>query len=120
MSYERINGLTVSPTSLHEYVVDHDHTEVKPRLGRPPSINHFRYTVIGKGPFPFDMLRFDGAFPASTDDALKLCLGSDATREERATTREITLRVTTNNALFLPCFDRWRSFGWVVKSTAHD
>ena len=109
--FERISGLTVNPTNpaSPSYIVEHEHNEVFPRLGRPPSTNYFRYTVIGRGKFPFDMLRLDGAFPADTSSALEL--GHDDLRE-------IVLNVNTPNAMFLPCFDRWRSFGWVVKSDA--
>ena len=100
--FERIPHLPVTdrPNSP-DYIVKRDEIA--------PGHFYFRYTVIGRGKFPFDMLRTDGAFPADTSSALEL--GHDDLRE-------ITLNVNTPNASFLPTFDRWRSFGWVVKSDA--
>lgn len=102
----RIPNLKVG-TSLHEYIVDRDD------IG--PVRYMFTYTVIGKGDFPFDMLRIDGAYPADTMSALALQLGSDV--GDRQVTREVRL-FAHGGERWLPTFDRWRSFGWVVKSTA--
>lgn len=60
------------------------------------------YTVEGRGEFPFDMLRRDCAWPASTMDA---CLLSGTER------RRVTL--TATKARFV-AVGRWSSFGWNV------
>jgi hypothetical protein len=58
------------------------------------------FYVRGRGDFPFDMLRYDCCYPASTDDALKL--------GETFIWRTICLAAT--HGTFTPA--RWASFGW--------
>jgi len=98
---DRVKGLTVSPGSLHEYILERDMTADK--------VYTFRFTVIGKGTFPFDMLRYDRCFPHSTNDAGWI---NESDRQ-----RHIVLVSQNPRKLWMPTFERWRSFGWVVKST---
>lgn len=63
------------------------------------------FTVLGRGDFPFDMLRKDRCWPDTTGDALAL------ERPDSPTARAI--RLTTDQAANIT-HDRWRSFGWVV------
>lgn len=65
----------------------------------------YRYTVYGRGYFPFDMLRYDQAWPQYEEDATKF-----APYRENSEIREIRL-VGLNN----PTIGRWISFGWNVK-----
>lgn len=61
------------------------------------------YAVVGTGEFPFDMLRYDQAFPNTGDDAGLIA----ATRCIDSV--EITLR-----SIKPPTVERWKSFGWTV------
>ena len=61
------------------------------------------YTVRGKFSFPFDMLRYDHAWPRYEREIWAL--------ESTPETREIQLI-----SLNMPNVDRWRSFGWTVVS----
>ena len=63
----------------------------------------YKYTVFGRGPFPFDMLRYDEAWPRETMDALKL-----AAMDRRAIT------LVGNGE---PTEARWASFGWTCAET---
>lgn len=58
------------------------------------------WQVTGRGPFPVDMLRHDMAWPATSEDAIKLLdIGP----------RTITLCGLNQTPA------RWSSFGWKVK-----
>jgi len=61
-----------------------------------------RFTVEGRGKFPWDMLRYDLACPRE---------GGDAYRMEGDEQREVELLTCTTRG---PTIERWRSFGWVV------
>lgn len=60
-------------------------------------------TVRGTGTFPFDMLRYDNAWPSGQDDAAAMYPHRDRERGRR----EIKLCTLYS---FTP--DRWHSFGW--------
>jgi hypothetical protein len=62
----------------------------------------YEYYVSGRGGFPFDMLRYDGAYPAGSGDAE--LLGRQA--------REI--RSVKLFSYRPPTLERWSSFGWTV------
>lgn len=66
----------------------------------------YEYFVTGRGDFPFDMLRHDAAWPASSEDAAKLDLSFLA---EKRALRSIRMR-----SYRMPTIDRWSSFGWSV------
>lgn len=61
------------------------------------------FTVEGSGAFPLDMLRYDGCYPVSTIDALKI---------DGAAKRQITLRSSQGHCA--PTSHRWASFNWRV------
>lgn len=67
----------------------------------------FEYRVVGQGRFPLDMLRYDGAFPMNSEDAVKI--GSED-RENR----EVRLIARQASRDWQPCAGRWASFGWRV------
>jgi len=61
------------------------------------------FVVEGNGPFPWDMLRYDGAYPSrERDTATMLC-----SHERR------TVGLCSGHP---PTVKRWRSFGWLVIS----
>lgn len=65
-------------------------------------------TISGRGPFPFDMLRYDEAFPASTGDAQKLGNIPDH-HHFSAEVETWTLQIATQKRDFTEA--RWNSFG---------
>lgn len=73
---------------------------------RVASTSHtYSYYVTGSGEFPWDMLRYDHAWPATSEDAVKLAPFGDAKRERRS----IRIR-----SLSEPTIGRWASFMWSV------
>lgn len=77
-----------------EYQLTHD--------SKPKFI--YEYWASGTGEFPFDMLRYDQAWPVSSEDAYKL-----GVVEEPHKIRSIRLR-----SYRPPTIDRWSSFTWSV------
>jgi hypothetical protein len=66
----------------------------------------YRYTVKGSGVFPWDMLRYDAAYPASQEAV-------NAMTAERRTTGAAVRKVELRS-YHAPTPARWESFGWVV------
>ena len=67
-----------------------------------------QFTVIGRGEFPMDMLRYDGCYPKSEKDTVTM--QSDGLRE-------VMLHKTLNwghSKIWSPTVGRWNSFGWAV------
>jgi hypothetical protein len=62
-------------------------------------VNFFHYTVVGTGPFPEDMLRYDACWPKDGS------LGNGRWNERRE------VRLT---GIKEPTIGRWLSFGWAV------
>ena len=71
---------------------------------RPKAV--YDYIVTGRGEFPVDMLRYDGAWPANGEaaDKLREHHSSQATGH-----RSVKLRSYRE-----PTIGRWSSFGWSV------
>ena len=67
----------------------------------------YEYWVSGGGVFPFDMLRYDSAWPASGEDAAKMEWSFASPAGERQ--RSIKLRSYRE-----PTIGRWSSFVWSV------
>ncbi len=63
--------------------------------------HQFVYVVTGDGEFPFDMLRYDAAFPSGPIDADQMTAGRQNRSVKLIGYREPTL-------------GRWASFGWSV------
>jgi hypothetical protein len=70
----------------------------------------FRFTVTGKGRFPYDMLRYDECYPAPGADAEQLHPVHSGVRSIQLQTLQPTLQ-------WEPTVARWRSFGWSVVPT---
>jgi hypothetical protein len=62
-----------------------------------------RFTVHGRGAFPFDMLRYDACYPVL-----------DATALARYDQRAIVMEGVHERG-WEPTVQRWRSFGWSVE-----
>lgn len=71
---------------------------------------HSTFTVVGRGEFPFDMLRYDACWPKTGDDAGAMHY-DNVTREGIREVRRVTLCSDGRGA---PTFGRWSSFGWSV------
>jgi hypothetical protein len=78
---------------------------------------------MGSLEFPFDMLRYDGCYPASNayvqggfnDNLLNMCMNRhDATKEQYYENRQVVLIKPVTYKEQKPTEGRWRSFGWVV------
>lgn len=68
------------------------------------------FTVEGRGPFPFDMLRYDRAWPADQMSVTKL-----ATLAQEFGYRRVELvRAYPVGGDPNPAFERWASYGWRV------
>lgn len=65
-----------------------------------------RFAVEGSGDFPIDMLRYDGAFPATERDSYKISEFDHRRVELEAWADGPSTRVPTE--------DRWKSFLWKV------
>ena len=79
-------------------------TTQRPRLHQ--TIHWF--TVTGSGDFPIDMLRYDMAWPATSDEAEKI-FGVEGHRSLRK--RSIRMGCAMHEG---PTIGRWSSFGWTV------
>ena len=75
---------------FEKYKVDHKIT------------NQYTYYVTGRGQFPWDMLRYDSAWPATGDDAAKLHDSGSKIR---------SIRMLSYKE---PTIERWFSFLWSV------
>ena len=69
----------------------------------------FEYVVTGTGQFPYDMLRYDAAWPVSSQDAFNIGVGFHDPQEAYRGRRSIKLRSYRQ-----PTIDRWSSFTWSV------
>lgn len=67
-----------------------------------------RFTVEGEGTFPFDMLRYDSACPATEADSAAI---------DRRGIRRINLRRFTLERRREGNKARWESFGWTILNT---
>ena len=68
----------------------------------------YRYKVSGSGHFPTDMLRYDCAYPASSEAVSTM--GAESRGAPIVERRSVELI-----SYHLPTRDRWRSFGWLVE-----
>ena len=75
---------------------------------RPKAL--YRYTVKGQGTFPFDMLRYDCAYPATSEAAYKLYPSMFVASGNAVKEQSVELR-----SYFEPTVGRWQSFGWSVE-----
>jgi hypothetical protein len=78
---------------------------------RPKPI--YWFTVTGRGLFPIDMLRYDMAWPATDEDAVKIVgadFGYDGDGAPRHP-RSIRLGCAQTHG---PTDGRWASFGWTL------
>src|SRR5258706_11113510 len=72
------------------------------------------FTVSGGGEFPFDMLRYDGCYPASEQEARKLGCYCQGLREARVIDQpRFSVELRTCHR-FAPTTARWESFLWKV------
>lgn len=66
-----------------------------------------KFTVEGKGRFPYDMLRYDSCFPSSPEDVA----GLDPNNKDR---RSVTLYSYRTSANWQPTTGRWSNFLWAA------
>lgn len=72
-----------------------------------------RYTVIGKWPFPYDMVRYDGSRPATEADEELIALYSGDHAPDRSVFKGVAIDLVGPRR---PNVARWESFGWSVPS----
>lgn len=76
------------------------------------SLHHgFRFTVKGRWPFPFDMLREERATPDTTTDALTLETVGARMAQDAGTDFVIIFRKPGEE----PDADKWAAHGWEVR-----
>jgi hypothetical protein len=63
--------------------------------------------VVGSGPFPFDMLRYDACFPGDESNSREL--GHGHYNHNRVV---VVAKYTQQPGNWTP--DRWKSFGWTL------
>lgn len=68
------------------------------------------FEVTGHGDFPYDMLRYDGCYPARSEDASQL---EHHTDPMKARTVRLVMRVA-GGFKDEPTAGRWASFGWKI------
>jgi len=79
-----------------------------------PTRNHFvNFTVEGAGEFPLDMLRYDGCYPRTEEDANR------AQDRERGR-RQVECTKPMCPSYWRPKAARWESFGWKVIAEKRD
>lgn len=72
------------------------------------------YTVEGLWPFPLDMLRHDGSYPATADDQEKIeRLSRACTIDGFGLSAKVRIQLRKGWS-GLPNDERWQSFGWKV------
>jgi len=84
--------------------------ETKTTEKKPMTIHTSHRTATGTGAFPLDMLRYDHAWPASSDDAAAIA----ATFRPGFKAHPVTIRITNNGPNHHGEWNpqRWASFGW--------
>jgi hypothetical protein len=115
-----IQGDRVNAQSEARYLIATD--------GKAEPMYCIEYRVIGRGNFPYDMLRHDMAHPVGPDDAANLQhpheIADTSDPEGYATalrqTRTVKLRTWTRNKHWQPTYGRWASFGWHVLTNVMD
>lgn len=77
-------------------------------------IRVLEYEVEGRGPFPVDMLRYDASWPVreAEDSYQGIGLREPECYEGTRVVRLRTIRPKLTE-------ERWRSFGWKIKTTLH-
>jgi hypothetical protein len=75
----------------------------------------YEFEVRGMGPFPLDMLRYDGCWPASPDAVMAIEHSLDE-RDPNFRTSVKLIRLRSWKPM--PTIDRWRSFQWGVDETS--
>lgn len=88
-------------TRKEELMPTHSRFKVIPLTEKPKYLHE--YYVTGKGMFPFDMLRYDNAWPATSADAVKLQGFSES-----------GVRSVKLHSYKAPTIERWLSFVWSV------
>lgn len=76
-----------------------------------PRIERLYFTVVGRGAFPLDMLRYDACWPARGEDVTAILASAKSGRtpcmQEQRTVRLATDKQPVSEG-------RWFSFGWTV------
>jgi hypothetical protein len=71
------------------------------------------FTVVGNGPFPLDMLRYDSCFPV--DDEAVASIGMGVGEDDyHFVNRRVRLRLYSQHNIG-PTVGRWNSFLWKVE-----
>ena len=86
---------------------------------------HFEITVMGKGEFPLDMLRYSQCCPVNVEDVANMerpRVGASGDEELAYLREPRTVRVNLhdNYAVAANCVARFASFGWSGRITMED
>lgn len=80
-----------------------------------PKVQVIEYDVVGTGPFPLDMLRYDCAWPARTEDVHRVMATRETDPDLFRRARRVTIYGTHE-----PTVARWNSFTWAVYANRHE
>lgn len=80
-------------------------------------VQAYTYTVTGMGVFPYDMLRYDRAWPADETTTIYI---EQRRRPNLAPDHNAEPRSVRLKGLSEPTEGRWESFGWTVTDFKRD
>lgn len=69
------------------------------------------FYVSGSGPFPIDMLRYDGVVPSTEVDSERILRSIHSVGSQHKT---ISVTKLNGYKYWTPTSGRWESFGWTV------
>jgi hypothetical protein len=81
-------------------------------------MREYRFTVEGKGSFPFDMLRYDSCWPIAPEDAMQM--EEPDTRQRFGELRRVELAHRADHGGWRATDGRWASFMWNVVEEARE
>ncbi len=80
-------------------------------------IHYHRAKVVGSGPFPVDMLRYDVCYPDTQEDATAIVHSVKILPlEDRPTSVTLVQASAFKQPNWTPL--RWRSFGWTLEEVS--
>jgi hypothetical protein len=77
-------------------------------------MKRYTFVVTGKGPFPTDMLRYDGCYPRDQASVNEMTYADAGIPGNYHTPHTVALSMPVEAKHQVPTEARWLSFGWRV------